>query len=542
MRHPIRSWITSTLTRHFPDSPAQANRTLRLDIARNEHFSFQVAIRRNAQPEKALPMPVNVSMDVDAPRFWHARIRRVGYVPVARRSPSIAAAETDAFNRIPGFVPDPLFEDTDIVLPALETHAFWISVEPIADVPPGIHSIDVVCRTRDQTVRRHTARVSVHDVTLRKRKNFRVTNWFYCDALLDYYGCQAFDARFWQILPGYLKNLAKHGQDTVYTPLLTQATDGIKRPTQLLKIRRTPAGRYRFDWNEAGRFINVARKSGIAHFEWPHLFTQWGAANAIRAYHGQGQSEKCLWPAKTTATSGVYRRFLEDLLPALYSFLEREKLLKKSYFHISDEPREEHLDNYRRARTMIRSIAPWMKTMDALSDVVFARNGLTDIPVPAVNHAMPFIEAGIPSWCYYCCSQRGPYINRLLDTPPAKIRMNGWLFYRFGIKGFLHWGCNYWYRRASRQLIDPFFVQDAGSWPNWPCGDPFILYPGPSGPIDSIRWEVFGESLQDYALLQTLGIDPGTPSFAGIKDFAHFPKSSDWIRQSRRKLLKTKSI
>ena len=35
-----------------------------------------------------------------------------------------------------------------------------------------------------------------------------------------------------------------------------------------------------------------------------------------------------------------------------------------------------------------------------------------------------------------------------------------------------------------------------------------MIYPGKDGPIDSLRWEVFAESLQDYAILQTAAIDP----------------------------------
>ena len=41
------------------------------------------------------------------------------------------------------------------------------------------------------------------------------------------------------------------------------------------------------------------------------------------------------------------------------------------------------------------------------------------------------------------------------------------------------------------------------------AGDPFVVYPGPDGPVDSLRWEVFAASLQDYALLQEAGVRPG---------------------------------
>ena len=37
-----------------------------------------------------------------------------------------------------------------------------------------------------------------------------------------------------------------------------------------------------------------------------------------------------------------------------------------------------------------------------------------------------------------------------------------------------------------------------------PAGDPWIVYPGKYGPLDSIRFEAMRDSIADYALLQAL--------------------------------------
>jgi len=186
---------------------------------------------------------------------------------------------------------------------------------------------------------------------------------------------------------------------------------------------------------------------------------------------------------------------------------------------------------------MLRELAPWIRIMDAMSDIRFAKQGLIDVPVPVISVAKQFVDAGIPSWTYFCCAPKGRYLNRFLDTPLAKTRMAGWLFYRFGVLGFLHWGYNYWYRSQTRTLIDPFTVTDGLAWPGWAYGDTFLVYPGPDGPIDSIRWEVFAESLQDYALLETLDVDRDGRLLSVLKDFDDFPKDGRWLRAMRRKLL-----
>jgi hypothetical protein len=316
--------------------------------------------------------------------------------------------------------------------------------------------------------------------------------------------------------------------------------DGIKRPAQLLRVTREGHDTYRFDWQDVKKYVDLARRCGIGKFEWCHFFTQWGARYAPRVYEGQGREERLLWQPDTPATSDTYRSFLTQFLPELYRFLVEEGLLGCSSFHVSDEPHgEEDLRHYREAREMLRELAPWIRVMDALSEIEFARQGLTDMPIPTIQTALDFVAAGIPTWCYYCCGPRGKYLNRLLDTPLAKIAMHGLLFYRWPFKGFLHWGYNYWYESQTRHLIDPFAEQDGLAWQRgWAYGDPFLVYPDPAGPVDSMRWEVFGESLQDYALLQTLGIDRESELLSGIRDFTDFPKMAGWRQELRHKVFK----
>jgi hypothetical protein len=132
-------------------------------------------------------------------------------------------------------------------------------------------------------------------------RDFSVTNWFYADALLDWYQLDGFTPRFWQIAEAYFRDLAEHGQDTLYVPAFTPPLDGVKRPTQLLKVG-VSGGKYRFDWSDVRTWVRLAARCGVQRFEFNHLFTQWGAANAIRIYRDQGGDERLLWLADTPAT------------------------------------------------------------------------------------------------------------------------------------------------------------------------------------------------------------------------------------------------
>ncbi len=172
-----------------------------------------------------------------------------------------------------------------------------------------------------------------------------------------------------------------------------------------------------------------------------------------------------------------------------------------------------------------------------MSDPRFATERLADMPIPSIVTAPLFTKANCPSWTYFCCGPRGRFLQRLHDTPLPKLRMAGWLFYKLRAKGFLHWGHNYWFVFCTGTITDPFKDPAVGAWPGLPYGDPFVVYPGGSGPIDSIRWEVFAESLQDYALLQSAGIEPDDPMLASLESYEAFPKSENWLQTARMKIL-----
>ncbi|MCC6579875.1 MAG: DUF4091 domain-containing protein [Phycisphaeraceae bacterium] len=536
----LLTWLCSSMTRVFlmADAPASRRRSLNLLAARGQRLAFQAAFRFDA------PELLDVEASVDAGHGLSAQVRRVHSVPMPNFNTEVPDDERDGVGLIPGYVPDALMPESKAQFMAGQNHAFWITLTVPSDLKPGRYEVAVTLSPRDGRPARLTATVEVAKVVLQPRRNFTVTHWFYPDAILDWYGLQPWDRAGWPIFEKYMRNYAEHGSDMMYVPAFTPPLDGVKRPTQLLRVRQRGSGvkaNYDFNWTEVKRWIATAKVCGIHQLEWVHLFSQWGAKYALRVYEGHGETEQLLWPHDTPATSPTYRRFLGQLLPKFHRFLEAENLLNVSSFHLSDEPHgDEQLANYQAARNLLRELAPWMKVMDALSDIRFGSEGLTDMPVPSIKTALQFMEAGIPSWCYYCCGPRVRFLNRLLDTPLAKIRMNGWLFYRWPFHGFLHWGYNYWYQSQTRKLIDPFLCNDGKHWPNWAHGDTFVVYPGnaETGPIDSIRWEVFHESMQDYALLQTLGIDPRSKLMSPLRSFEDFPKTEQWIDAARRRLLK----
>lgn len=519
MKHGISAWIEGSRTRIYPATLPNGSildRARSVALPRNGFASCQLGVRNETD------RPIRVEVEAAAPPQLQAHVRRIGYVTVAHHSTDTPMSFLEGLGSVPGLVPDPLFPEPSALIGPYETVGFWITVDAAHDAPVGESPIRLKVRADGHDARAFTLEARVSEIVSDSLADFPATHWFYADALCDYYDVPPCTPRFWTIVEPYMRNLSRHLSTCRYVPLFTPPTDGVKRPTQLLRVGADGAGRWSFDFTDVARWVQLARDTGARFFEWTHLFSQWGVERALRIYRSNEDETSLLWPPETPATSPVYRSFLEQFLPRFREFLEEQGLTTVSLFHVSDEPGAEHVDNYRAAREMLRELAPWMKVADALSHVEFAQMGLTDIPIVSIGAAEAFRDAGIPAWAYFCCGPRGSYLNRLLDTPLARIAMAGRLLHRHGAQGFLHWGYNYWYKSQSRMLLDPFVDQAGGAWPGWPPGDPFVVYPGQDGPLDSIRWEVWAEAMQELALLRALGIEPDHPGLASMRGYGDF--------------------
>ena len=534
----VKLWLETSLHRVFPNSPAGTKTELNMPAARSQRLSFQACVRNDGM------QPLRVECSVTGAPDLAVQVRRVGYVPMPHHTTAVDLSEQDGAGYIPGLVPDPLFPEQSASVGPWENQSFWITVTVLAGTQPGLKTLTVRLsadsgRNKEKVILGEmAARIDVRPVTLQPRHDFPVTHWWQPDALYDWYKIEPFGEKWWQIVEPYIKDMVAHGSSVILVPVFHMRREVVEHPPQLLKVKAPAPGRYDLDFTDVRRFVKLAEQCGVQYFEFPHLWLYWGVRNPIHVYTREGNRWSLLWPTETEATAEIYRTFLSQYLPALHEFLTREGLLERSFFHLSDEPHgDEHFSNYRKARELLKELAPWMKVMDALSEVRYGKVGLTDIPIPILNSAQDYIDAGIPHWVYFCTGPRGKYLNRLFDTPLAKIRMAGWLFYRLRAKGFLHWGYGYWYKMETQELLNPFQEGAGGDWPGIPYGDPFVVYPGAEGPIDSIRWEVFAESLQDYALLQTAGVPPDSPLLSAIKTYSDFPKTEIWLEQTLQKIL-----
>lgn len=520
-----KMWIQDSLERILPESAAKKDKALSLAGTKGEVLSFQVGIRPSV-------ITGQLKVEVSGSLASRTQIRFARLVPVEHHTRNTPKRLLEG--NAPGFVPDPLVELEGNTLDADVSYSLWVTLRLSNKAGKG--DVKIALSSECGKIGSVQAKVETWPFKLPKMK-LPVTHWFYSDAIASWYNVEPFSKKYWDLVAKYFVNLVDHNQTAIYTPLFTPPLDGEKRDIQLVDVTETQPGKYRFGFTKLKKWIELAKKSGFEYFELSHLFSQWGAKYAIRILVSKNGKLEPLCKPRTSSTHPVYREFLEQFLPALQKFLKRTGIEKKCLFHISDEPNEKDIEQYRGVREMVREIAPEIEITEALSQVLYYKEGLVENPVPATYHLDEFLKLGVKTWVYYCCNPQESYPNRFLDYPLYRVRVLGAVMYRFGCKGFLHWGCNYWFKRGVTELIDPYKVNDALAWPDWAHGDTFILYPGEDGPVDCIRWENYRDAFNDHRLLtlaaKVAGEEKVQALLADIKACDRFPQTPDFIRKLR---------
>jgi hypothetical protein len=132
-------------------------------------------------------------------------------------------------------------------------------------------------------------------------------------------------------------------------------------------------------------------------------------------------------------------------------------------------------------------------------------------------------------WWYVCTGPKAPYCTLFIDHPGTELRVWLWQTWQHKIDGILVWETNYWTSPAAypdrvhpqNPYEDPMGWQSDDGAANgqkraWGNGDGRFVYPPleaadahPSrpiveGPVDSIRWEMLRDGIEDYEYLAML--------------------------------------
>ncbi|MCM8772362.1 MAG: DUF4091 domain-containing protein [Candidatus Omnitrophica bacterium] len=228
---------------------------------------------------------------------------------------------------------------------------------------------------------------------------------------------------------------------------------------------------------------------------------------------GPGQTQFSIFYGKPVDVENEeFKTFFKTKVKEVVEEIKSKRLLDKCYFYLWDEPAWNQSEWVRKTLVglakLVREVDPEIKIFISYPEGVPGEEGelpidLIDIWCPPVSWGVgptrlneklitDFKSKGKKFYVYY---------NRifLVDLPAISSRVVPLMMFKYGIDGLLIWSTNYY---TYAKNVDPW---DPETW-YYMKGDGILLYPNEKWDdvIDSIRWELLREGLDDYDYLYYL--------------------------------------
>ncbi|MBI5834748.1 MAG: DUF4091 domain-containing protein [Armatimonadetes bacterium] len=220
----------------------------------------------------------------------------------------------------------------------------------------------------------------------------------------------------------------------------------------------------------------------------------------------------------------AYWRGIEDHLRA-------KGWLDKTYTYWFDEPDPKDYEFVMAGMKRLKQAAPGIRRM-LTEQVEPELVGGPNLWCPISNEfkqapADQRMAAGDQFWWYVCTGPKAPYCTLFIDHPGTELRTWLWQTWQRRISGILVWESTYWTSPSAYPTTRQNPYEDCMSWVSgydtavgtkqaWGNGDGRFVYPpelaagaNPAatvldGPVDSQRWEMLRDGIEDYEYLAML--------------------------------------
>jgi hypothetical protein len=475
-------WTASATRKVHLDQPLPETVADGIEIAaaRNDTEAFQIVLTPTATLSD---VRVDCSSFVP-PRGWgrgiasrHVTVRRVGYVPVTR--------PTDR-RGYEGMWPDPLLPITSP--PELEPgrhHTFWLTVYVPKGAPAGIHTAQLTVSAGGNVVCRVPVRLRVFDFTLPDEPRVRTAYGLGFGSVCQWQGLKT-DADKRMVAGLYLDDFMRH-RVSPYGPLWP---DWYK-----LTVKGDD---FEIDFSA----FDAAAKRTLDARHFNGFNYGWGGTSV---------------PAKLgdrKRFTPEYNKLHQRIHHTICEHFKKNGWLHKAYVYWFDEPREDQYDYVVKGMKLLRAAHPEVQRLltEQPEEPLY---GHVDIWCPVLSQYDRTQELckerqrlGDQVWWYVCCGPRAPYPNNFTDHPAVTHRIRFWMLWKHRVQGSLYWSTTYW---RTNPWKDAASIPPRGGF--WGNGDGYLVFPPVrekskepvlSGPIDTIRWELIREGLEDIEWLYTL--------------------------------------
>ncbi len=484
---PLEVFAVSDAVRVFEDGygcPEQPGKEIRVFGLRGETISCQCVVRAAEDLAEVSVSVGALKQDSGSGLIPTEKVQWNFVSSIFIQENTRKVRKTDITRPAPARFPDCLSEEPHCAIGKGALKAVYLTIGIPAEAEPGEYR-GAVTVSAGQASQSLPVLLKVYPLTLPAERHLMVTEWFSTKPFQKHHDVDPSDtARFEALLRVYAQNMAEHRQNM------------FRVSTGLVKATQGADGGLRFDFSAFDR--------------WAQLFWDTGCMDLMEtgfvAHFGEGgwsSREVLLSGASVTdESSGKQKRlsgeeYLPQFLPAFVAHLREKGWLEKTVFHIADEPSSNNIMSWREASDFVHRHAPQLRRMDAI-ETPHCLDRL-EVWVPKLDHLAAWQEAyeeaqrrGNELWFYTVgIYQQGSVPNKTVDVALIESRVMHWLNYRYGLKGYLHWGLNAW-------------TDDPWNDPGKHRGDGWHVYPKKEGLLNSLRWEQMRNGIQDYECLWLL--------------------------------------
>ena len=220
-----------------------------------------------------------------------------------------------------------------------------------------------------------------------------------------------------------------------------------------------------------------------------------------------------------------YQHLFRAYLQGLQEHLREKGWLDEAYVYWFDEPDPKDYEFVMNGFRKLKENAPDIHRMltEQVEPALIGGPNIWCPLTPAYNFdvAEERRAAGDTFWWYVCTGPKAPYATLFIDHPATELRVWLWQTWENKVDGILVWQSNYWTSSVAypdspqNPYDDPMgwvtgYGTPAGTRQPWGNGDGRFIYPPEAaaggnpaepvleGPVDSIRWEMLRDGVEDY--------------------------------------------
>ncbi len=520
----IRKYRTEELQaniglKSFIVHPTQSHLTLDADVVRNERYSGQIALAstKNISTLRINTTPLK-SSEGGSIGENDIQIRFVGYVPVERGASEFVWSAK--YEEVAGYagsglisqeiIADPLYEYTEVAVPAYRAQAIWISIDIPESIPVGTYSSIWTAENEIGESIELIINIKVLEPVLPSPSQYKffLDFWINPDAIANWHNQPLWSQAHWNLIKIYLKDYADLGGKTITTTIVPEPwqipwKNGTMRSqtytgfSSMISWIKRKDNTWQFDYSVFDKYIETAFSCGISDRINAFSMTSFRGRERIQFLDEKtGKIKKLHFDSVNNV---IYQEIWKIFLIDFVKHLKRKEWLDITYLCF-DEKEDDVMSDI---ITFINKAAPAFNhrisiaghpgsTKYASGDLsisyeFFPNQNLASIQTLSIIEER--INTGKQTTFYLCGQPAHP--NTLCVSPAIEARMIPWLALKYHTDGYLRWAYNSW---TKDPFLHPTF--------NFIQGDEYLIYPGESKPLASIRRELLLDGIEDFELLR----------------------------------------